>query len=69
MALAIKLLLGCCEMIKARLEWNVPWCIGGDFNVVRYLEERLGTHRLSNHMKCFNDFIQFTLVDLPLNGA
>lgn len=48
----------------------MAWCVGGDFNAVRYVGERLGTHRLFNHMKRLNDFIrELTLVDLPLNGA
>lgn len=58
------------DLCRACREWDVPWCVGGDFNVVRYLEERLGAFRLTRHMKQFNCFIEeLELVDLPLNGA
>ena len=32
------------ELVSVVFRWEVPWCLGGDFNVVRFPEERKGTH-------------------------
>ncbi|KAK8628020.1 hypothetical protein V6N13_063732 [Hibiscus sabdariffa] len=46
-----------------------PWCIVGDFNVVRTVEERQGMVSLARGMCEFNEFIEdLDLVDLPLKG-
>ena len=37
--------------------WGVPWCVGGDFNVVRYPSERLGSDRITPDMREFSEFI------------
>lgn len=37
--------------------WDVPQCIGGDFNVVRFPSERLGSGRLSLAMWDLSYFI------------
>ncbi|KAK8685548.1 hypothetical protein V6N13_041548 [Hibiscus sabdariffa] len=46
-----------------------PWCIVGDFNVVRTVEERQGMVSLARGMCEFNEFIEdLDLADLPLKG-
>ena len=37
--------------------WNLPWCLGGDFNVIRFPSERLGAGRFTRCMYDFLDFI------------
>uniref|UniRef100_A0A2N9GEV9 TIR domain-containing protein n=1 Tax=Fagus sylvatica TaxID=28930 RepID=A0A2N9GEV9_FAGSY len=51
-------------------KWGLPWCVFGDFNMVRFPSERLGCTRLTSHMMDFLDFIEEShLVDLPLGGG
>ena len=50
--------------------WNTAWCVIGDFNIIRYLSERLGCDAFSPAMFAFLDFIEANyLVDLPFEGA
>ena len=57
--------LGC-----VRVRWNLAWCVFGDFNIIRYLAERLGCNSFSLAMFKFLDFIERNfLVDLPLMGV
>ena len=37
--------------------WDVPWCIGGDFNVTRFPSERLGAASISIAMEEFSVFV------------
>ena len=47
-----------------------PWCIGGVFNVVRFLGERRNCLRISPSMRRFSKIIEeFHLRDLPLVGG
>uniref|UniRef100_A0A2N9GN59 Reverse transcriptase domain-containing protein n=1 Tax=Fagus sylvatica TaxID=28930 RepID=A0A2N9GN59_FAGSY len=58
------------EVKNVRQQWAQPWCVFGDFNVVRFPSERLGCSRLSASMSDFSDFIDdLNLVDLPLHGG
>uniref|UniRef100_A0A2N9GDY5 Endonuclease/exonuclease/phosphatase domain-containing protein n=1 Tax=Fagus sylvatica TaxID=28930 RepID=A0A2N9GDY5_FAGSY len=57
------------ELRDIRLRWALPWCIFGDFNVIRFPSERLRCRRLTPPMIEFSDFIEdLNLVDLPLGG-
>ena len=48
----------------------MPWCIGGDFNVMRFPSERHGADSFSSAMLDFSNFIsKHNLIDLPLEGV
>ena len=46
------------------------WCVGGDFNVIRRISERLCGSKVTPSMRDFDDFIrECELIDLPLRNA
>ena len=50
--------------------WSVPWCVCGDFNVVRFPSERLESNSFTTAMREFSNFIsEQDLIDLPLQGG
>ena len=50
--------------------WNIPWCVGCDFNVVRFPSERAGSTVFTAAMRDFSDFISKQgLIDIPLEGG
>ncbi|RVW47728.1 Transposon TX1 uncharacterized 149 kDa protein [Vitis vinifera] len=58
------------ELGAIRGLWEDPWCIGGDFNAVRYLEERRNAPRLTADMRRFSEVIgELGLRDIPLAGG
>lgn len=58
------------ELDMIRRRWNGPWCIGGDWNIIRFPSEKLGGTRISADMRLFSDWINpHSLVDLQLKGA
>lgn len=58
------------ELDTIRMRWSKPWCIGGDFNVIKFSEDKLGGSRITPEMSAFSDWIsRHGLLDLQLNGA
>ena len=46
------------------------WCVGGDFDVIRRISEKMGDSRLTFNMRCFDEFIRESgLLDPPLRNA
>ncbi|KAL4600472.1 hypothetical protein ACB092_11G201200, partial [Castanea dentata] len=49
---------------------DLQWCLGGDFNIIRFPKERLGATSYSWAMYGFFDFISLHgLMDIPLVGG
>lgn len=70
---------GPCDVLERRRLWgyllnlksvyNVPWCIGGDLNEIRSINERQGCSMRDRGMRDLNSFIEdMELVDLQLMG-
>lgn len=60
--------LGELDDVKAR--WNLPWCLGGDFNLVRFSHEWKGEgSRVAKMQKIGNFIDRWKLIDSPLKGA
>ncbi|RVX19160.1 hypothetical protein CK203_008802 [Vitis vinifera] len=58
------------ELGAIRGLWDDPWCLGGDFNSVRFLEKRRNTHSLTAEMRRFSKVIgELGLRDSPLTGG
>ena len=50
--------------------WDASWCIGGDFNVVRFPSEKSRQAPFISAMQEFLEFIaDFGLLDTPLEGG
>ena len=50
--------------------WYVPWCLGGDFNIIRFPSERLGAASFSWTMNGFSDFVSLHgLMDIHMEGG
>ncbi|RVX04892.1 hypothetical protein CK203_019123 [Vitis vinifera] len=55
------------ELGAIRGLWEDPWCIGGDFNAIRFPEERRNASRLTAEMRRFSEVIgELGLRDFPL---
>jgi hypothetical protein len=51
------------ELAGIRSWWDVPWCLGGDFNVVRFPQKGWALINFSPAMHDFSDFISVQWVD------
>ncbi|KAL7208281.1 hypothetical protein ACSBR1_030105 [Camellia fascicularis] len=57
------------DILKLKDHFRALWCMGGDFNEIRHIGERVGCSRRDRGMKHFNEFIgKCELNDLPLHG-
>ncbi|KAH7839133.1 hypothetical protein Vadar_000168 [Vaccinium darrowii] len=57
------------ELVQLKTTFQVPWCLGGAFNEVKRIGERVGCLRSDRGMREFNDFINLMEVhDLPMMG-
>lgn len=58
------------ESSLMRLVWDLPWCVGGDFNEVRLMHERKNCNSSTRGMQDFNKFFDSEeLTDSPVVGA
>ena len=60
----------CHELAGLQSICGNKWCIGGDFNVIKFLEEKNNNQRVSRSMKNFDELIrELGLSDPPLLNA
>ncbi|XP_028073202.1 uncharacterized protein LOC114275371 [Camellia sinensis] len=58
------------ELQSIAFQWDAPWYVGGDFNAVRSLEEKVGVSHAIGPTRMFSFFIdEMQLIDLPLQGG
>lgn len=58
------------ELSNSRARWSGPWCVGGNWNIIKFPSERSSGDHLSADMTAFSDWINVnSLVDLQLFGA
>lgn len=56
-------------IVNLRSKFQKPWCMGGDYNEIRTIEDRRGCIRRDRGMAEFNCFIdQLEMVDVPMLG-
>ncbi|KAH7860022.1 hypothetical protein Vadar_008237 [Vaccinium darrowii] len=57
------------EILALKLRFSDPWCMGGDFNEIKEVNERIGCVRLDRGMQDFQEFINnLEMQDLPVIG-
>lgn len=42
------------ELYTNRVNWNGGWCVGGNWDIIRFPSEKLGGRRISSEMKSFS---------------
>ncbi|XP_058217549.1 uncharacterized protein LOC131328649 [Rhododendron vialii] len=57
------------ELLNVKASSSIPWCVGGDFNEIQDVNERVGCLRIERGMRDFVDFRNnMELIDLPMLG-
>lgn len=57
------------ELEEVRGNNVIPWCAGGDFNEIWFIEERRGDEVVDRFMRMFLEFMEnLAMVDLPMVG-
>ncbi|KAK1308285.1 hypothetical protein QJS10_CPA09g00724 [Acorus calamus] len=55
------------ELSEAKATWQAPWCLLGDFNITRFVEDRNRVGSISAPMRLFSEWIaEEALLDVPL---
>ena len=50
--------------------WDMPWYLGGDFNIICFPSKRLGAASHTRAMYGFSNFISlYGLMDIPMEGG
>ena len=58
------------ELKAAADDWGSPRCLTGDFNTMRFPNERTGGDRITTATREFSEFInEMQLMDFPLEGG
>ena len=58
------------ELTRLISWWDLPWCLGGDFNIIRFPSEHLGAASFSRAMYGFSDFVSLHgLMDIHMEGG
>ena len=59
------------EELTGLIIWcDLPWCLGGDFNIFCFPSKRLGVVSYTRAMNEFSDFISLHgLMDIPMKGG
>ncbi|XP_028120048.1 uncharacterized protein LOC114317506 [Camellia sinensis] len=57
------------SLVRIQQHYPNPWCVGGDFNEIRYMGERKGCSSRERGMKDFNELVEkLELTYMPLLG-
>lgn len=57
------------ELLSLKRNSSFPWCMGGDFNEIKSINERKGCNRMERGMRDFVDFCNsMELIDIPMVG-